>query len=106
MTANPLRSLARGLLALMVAFIVLCAATVAARAQPAQCGGYADILGDLAQAYHERIVWAGERGEAGQLVITAKPDGSTWTAMLVRGGVACLVAAGTGWAAMGTGEDI
>ncbi|MCU0826636.1 MAG: hypothetical protein MUE52_04355 [Tabrizicola sp.] len=57
-----------------------------AYAQSAQCGGYVDVLSDLSEAYHEQIVWVGDRGEAGQLVITAKADGSTWTAMLVRGG--------------------
>lgn len=96
----------KALLVLLFAPLLWLALSLGALAQSGQCGGYADVLADLRSAYHERVVWVGKRGEAGQLVITAKADGSTWTAMLVRGGVACLVSAGTGWAAIATGEDI
>lgn len=96
------------LLMSLLAVLLLAAAALSlpAQAQAAQCGGYADVLSDLERAYQEQVVWVGERGEAGQLVITAKPDGSTWTAMLVRQGVACLVSAGTGWKALAAGEDV
>lgn len=86
--------------------IFLCGLAGMAQAQVAQCGGYADVLADLSQAYHEQVVWVGERGNAGQMVITAKPDGSTWTAMVVQEGIACLVAAGTGWKATASGDEV
>ena len=96
------------LLMSLLAVLVLAAAalTIPAQAQGARCGGYVDVLADLARSYQERIVWTGERGAAGTLVITARSDGSTWTALLVRGEIACLAAAGTGWTASPAGEDI
>lgn len=78
----------------------------AVNAQTARCGGYVDVLSDLATAYHERIVWIGQRAPEGQMVITAAADGTTWTALLVTGEVACLLSAGTGWAASEARGDI
>ncbi len=96
---------------LLLSLIVVLALTIAAltqpaRAQGARCGGFVDVLADLDRSFGEKVVWIGERGTAGHLVITAKVDGSTWTALLVRGEVACLAAAGTGWTARPAGENI
>lgn len=96
------------LLMAILAVLLLAAAalTQPVRHQRARCGGYADVLADLARAYGEQVLWVGQRGAAGQLVVAGKPDGSTWTALLVQGEVACLAASGTGWAAKPVGEGI
>lgn len=99
---NVMRLAARAVLVLIVGLAMV----ATAHAQTPRCGGYADVLADLHSAYHERIVWIGERGPAGQMVITARADGSTWTAVIVQAGIACLVSAGTGWVAPAPGEDI
>ena len=103
---NVLRNAAGVVLLVILILIAISLSGLAAMAQTPRCGGYADVLADLATSYHERIVWVGDRGAECQMVITAVPDGSTWTALLVRGDVACLVSAGKNRAASKPGEDI
>lgn len=77
-------------------------------AQTAQCAGLAEVLTGLSAGYGESIVWEGERAPEGRLVVTARPDGSTWTALIVQDDVACLAASGNGWSGVArpAGEDI
>lgn len=81
---------------------------LAARAQVAQCGGYADVLADLQASYGETSVWEGEVGTGQRLVVTAAPDGSTWTALVIEGAMACLLSSGRSWSGVArpAGEDI
>lgn len=82
--------------------VILFSCTMQAPAQTVQCAGLPDFLAALDRNYGERIVWEGIWQKPGQpeakLIITGKPDGSTWTALVVLDGQACLVASGSGWA--------
>lgn len=77
-------------------------------AQTAQCAGLAEALTGLSAGYGESIVWEGAAAPEGRLVVTARPDGTTWTALMVLGDLACLVASGNGWSGVArpAGEDI
>lgn len=90
-----------GLLRLPVA--VACAALApvllggAAAAQALQCAGMADALANLQSRYGEIVVWDGETGNGPRLLVTARPDGTSWTALAVEGAVACMLTSGTAW---------
>lgn len=73
-----------------------------------RCGGYADVLADLRASYGETSVWEGEVGTGQRLVVTAAPDGSTWTALVIEGSMACLLSSGRSWSGVArpAGEDI
>lgn len=85
--------------------LALCAPV---HAQTAQCAGLADVLEGLDRNYGESIVWQGNAGPDAVVMVTAKPDGSTWSLLMIQGTVACLVGAGTGWSGLGhpAGEAI
>lgn len=85
--------------------LALCAP---AHAQSAQCAGLADVLEGLDRNYGEGIVWQGSAGPEVQIMVTAKPDGSTWSLLMVQDKVACLMGSGTGWSGLGhpAGEAI
>lgn len=96
-----------GLLMFLVALAVA-AAPLAAWAEP-RCMGQADALADLKARYGEDLPWSGLTTNGQLLAITMAPDGTTWTALVVRpDGLACLLAAGESWAekpAQAPGED-
>lgn len=85
-----------------VTLLILFFAGMPVLAQSPQCAGLPDVLAGLERNYGEALVWQGIWQKPGvpesQLMITAKPDGSTWTALVVMEGQACLVASGSGWA--------
>lgn len=73
-----------------------------------RCGALADVLADLQASYRETTVWEGAVGTGQRLVVTAAPDGSTWTALVVEGPRACLLSSGASWSGVArpAGEDI
>lgn len=73
------------------------AVALAASAQTPQCGPLAEVLAGLASRYNEVVVNDGEAGGGRVLLITATPDGATWTTVMVQGDLACLVASGVSW---------
>ena len=73
------------------------ALALAAPAQTPQCGSPVEILAGLASRYSEVVVAEGEVGGGQTLLITATPDGATWTAIMVKGDLACLVSSGHNW---------
>lgn len=90
-----------GSIASLVMLLTMALPAAAQAEQAVHCGGYADLLADLDRSYGEVIVWQGRRGDSGRMVITAAPDGSTWTALLVlEDGFACVGAVGVGWVAV------
>ena len=81
--------------------ILLClslAIGIASPARAATCAGVTDVLAQLSAKYGEVILWQGQMNDGSPLIITAAPDGSTWT-LLGRDadGRACLLSAGTEW---------
>ena len=98
----------RRLLAAMIAVALFFAAR-AAVAQSPQCADLAVVLESLSTRYHESLVAEAQSGADQRLIITATADGSTWSALMVKGTLACLVASGTGWTTSApppAGEDI
>lgn len=80
--------------------LCLIVAALPARAQTSpQCGAWPDVAAALSARYGEAVLFEGEPGPGGpRVVITAKPDGTTWTALSVDpSGLACIRAAGGGW---------
>lgn len=72
----------------------------AGRAQAAQCAGLADVLAGLAARWSEQVLWQGGAQGGTSFAITVNPDGTTWTALMLRpDGMACVVASGAGWTA-------
>lgn len=85
------------LLTLIMAAFMLVASTFPLRAATTQCVGLADLLATLDQKYGEAVIWTGIT-DAALLVITANPDGSTWTAFVQRpDDMACVFAHGQQW---------
>ena len=91
-----------------VSLLLLFTGSCPGHAQTPQCGSLAEVLAGLASRYNEVVVGDGEAGGGRTLLITATPDGATWTAVMVHGELACLVAAGVGWhdPTRPAGEDI
>ncbi len=102
---KAMRLAAAAVLALIASLVFL---TAAATAQGARCASLADVLADLRVSHDEAIVWEGSTSGGQRLLVTAAPDGSTWTALAVDGPRACLVAAGVSWSGVArpAGEDI
>lgn len=91
---------------MMVALIVLLfVVTVIVAALPAraeggpQCGPWPDVAAALSTKYGEAVLFEGlPIPGSSRIVITAKPDGTTWTALTVdAAGIACIRGAGGGW---------
>jgi hypothetical protein len=82
---------------LLVAALLWFSGGSPSRAQTPQCGALAEVLATLASRYNEVVVGDGEAGGGRTLLITATPDGATWTAVMVHGELACLVASGVSW---------
>ncbi len=82
---------------LLCACAIWVASCVAALAAP-QCAGLAEVLAGLAANYGEAAIWSGVLPNGQLLSITAKADGSTWTALAVNpDGMACLLSSGPSW---------
>lgn len=74
-----------------------------APANAATCTGLADALARLATSYQEAVLWQGDTPQGERLIITANPDGTTWTAIVQPAPEsACFIAAGNVWQ---IGED-
>jgi hypothetical protein len=86
-----------GVVILLVATLLWFSGGSPSRAQTPQCGALAEVLAGLASRYNEVVVADGEAGGGRTLLITATPDGATWSAVMVQGDMACLVSAGTNW---------
>ena len=81
-----------------VLVILLWIALALAPAHAATCAGVADALARLATTYREAVLWQGDTPQGERLLITATPDGTTWTAIVQPApGQACFIAAGTVW---------
>lgn len=92
-----------GLIAVLVLFVVVLLALVAAQMSPAHaqqmpCKPIAEMKALLIERYHEREVGAGMAGQTQIFVLYASEGGKTWT-MLAIGttGLACAVATGSHW---------
>ena len=94
---------------LAAATLLLASAPTSGRAAGSSCAGQADVLADLKTRFDEELRWSGLTTSGPLLALTLAPDGTTWTLMVVRpDGMACLLAAGDGWAdrpAQAPGED-
>jgi hypothetical protein len=84
-------------LALVLAILLM---LPAGRVQAAQCAGLADVLAGLSVCWSEQVLWQGGAEGGVSFSITVNPDGTTWTALMLRpDGLACVVASGSGWTA-------
>lgn len=71
--------------------------TTALASQP-QCGEKDEIFKQLLQQYHEKPISFGLSTRGNMTIVTASPDGATWTVVGVNpDGQACLFDAGEGW---------
>lgn len=81
-----------------VTFAVIGAQYALAQTGP-QCGPWPDVAAGLQKRYGESVLFEGTPNPGqGGVVITAKPDGTTWTALSLSpdGRIACLRAGGGG----------
>lgn len=64
------------------------------------CGSLADVLAGLRSTFGEEVLLQGADIDGRQFVLTANPDGSTWS-ILTRSpdATACIVLAGANWSA-------
>ena len=91
-------NLLRGILlpVLAAALLILLPVLDAARAATAQCGGIVDVLAQLDAKYGERQLFVGQSAQDTAVVITAHPDGSSWTTVVAdSGGRACIGTSGS-----------
>ena len=98
-------NLLRGILlpVLAAALLILLPVLDAARAATAQCGGIVDVLAQLDAKYGERQLFVGQSAQDTAVVITAHPDGSSWTTVVAdSGGRACIGTSGSTGRAGGT----
>jgi hypothetical protein len=77
----------------------LAALSLPVQAQQPQCGPAQAVFAELESEHKETPVGQGLDDKRGVIVvITSTPDGSTWTALIVRpDGIACLAASGVDW---------
>ncbi|OYU38625.1 MAG: hypothetical protein CFE33_15145 [Pseudorhodobacter sp. PARRP1] len=88
-------------LAVLICALALVGLTALAPALPAatvSCAPAADLLQQLKAKFAEVPLFSGDlagKGRGGKLIITANPNGSTWTALFaVADGKACIAATG------------
>lgn len=66
--------------------------------QMPQCGPLAEILSALSDRFQERVLFEAIANDGSRMLVTANPDGTTWSAMTVDlATVACLRIVGTSW---------
>lgn len=84
---------------ILVGLIALMLLTIASTARAeVRCGGLADVLADLRASYGELVMWQGRDRNGHQLLITANPDGTSWTALtLTDPEKVCLLTGGNHW---------
>lgn len=88
---------------LFLAFLMALVAWAAspAHAQPV-CMSWPDIKAFLAEKYREIPTSTGQAGETHAVQLLVSPGGETWTIVSIdRTGIACAVAGGTLWEAVG-----
>ena len=82
----------------LIAGLVLLLLGLASTARAATCTGLADALAQLSAQYREEVLFQGQTTSGQRLIITAAPDGSTWTELVQPGpDRACPIGSGTGW---------
>lgn len=87
----------RALIWVSCAALIYIALAGGAQADP-RCGDADAVLRDLAARFGERAIWEGATSDGLRLVVTANPDGSTWTALVLNDAAqACPVGAGSAW---------
>ncbi|MBU6232517.1 hypothetical protein KGP36_07845 [Patescibacteria group bacterium] len=93
---------------LTVAGALLCIGLPVAAQQASKCGPTKEVIDDLRTEYNETVVGAGKDEKGNTVIVTASPNGETWTALVVsvKDGAACAVAAGKGWKAIPPGKDM
>lgn len=87
------------MLLIAVAWIALAVFAAPARAQTT-CRGMADALAGLRASYAEVVLWEGVAENGQRLILTANPDGTTWTALTQSPEASdqvCFVASGVVW---------
>ena len=83
--------------ALLFSFVGLLSAVLPAQAQ-IECGERTAVLQALSAKYGEAAIWQGRTSDGHDLLITANPDGGTWTVLrLDAAGQACLLVGGPSW---------
>ncbi|QYK42849.1 MAG: hypothetical protein KF887_07035 [Paracoccaceae bacterium] len=66
----------------------------------AQCAPLDAVEAQLRDRYGEQLLFDGRAANGHAMAVLVNPDGTTWTALVVRpDGIACMMASGTGWAA-------
>lgn len=69
-----------------------------AQAATVQCAGIADMLAQLDAKYGERQLFVGHADDGATIMVTANPNGTTWTALIMgESGKACIGALGASW---------
>ena len=91
---NRLRAMVASLLFALIALALI---SLPVRAQTAPCIGMADALGQLSDKYREVVLFQGAGRDGQVLVITANPDGSSWTAIVQSGPKGCILGGGKRW---------
>lgn len=87
----------------LAAIALLALAATPAAAQQPLCASVDRVAEILRDDHNERPVSIGDT-RAGQVVVFAKPDGATWTIVVIApSGAACIVADGQRWRATGRG---
>ena len=83
---------------ILVAVIALVLFSLPLAARAATCAGTADALAALSDRYGEAVLWQGVAQDGTKMMLTAQPDGSSWTLMARQGDDrVCFLAAGTDW---------
>ena len=67
-----------------------------AAAQARQCGAHETSALELAERFNEVLMIAAASHKGARMELWVSPDGATWTALLVRDGLACAVDHGEG----------
>lgn len=83
---------------IFAAFFLL--ALVAARAAQAElrCAGLADVLAGLRTGYGELVLWQGRDRNGHYLIVTANPDGTSWSGLIrTDPEKVCLLMGGDKW---------
>lgn len=80
-----------------VSIILLLLSCAMVLASPPQCGPLEQILAKLAEKYGEGMLWQGRDAKGRLTIVTANPNGTTWTALVVSGPTTCVADHGDSW---------